>query len=155
MLLRVTRALLKLMRRNAWQGRVLRIVVGQPVLMVLRIVHNRKKKSERIDDRVEGSIQYWYCVTTNPTSFQSIAQRNWSPTANQSLLLFDFVDKCQVLDHPRQTSRKCWCCSALVSRLDRRWGDSCVMPRRYRISVDDARNCCLSLDEEETDSRWR
>jgi hypothetical protein len=69
MLLRVTRALLKLMRRNARQGRVLRIVVGQPVLMVLRIVHNRKKNSERIDDRVEGSIQYWYCVTTNPTSF--------------------------------------------------------------------------------------
>jgi hypothetical protein len=40
MLLWMARSLLELMRGNAWQRRVLRIVVVHPVRVVLRRVHN-------------------------------------------------------------------------------------------------------------------
>jgi hypothetical protein len=86
---------------------------------------------------------------------QSIAQRNWVSHSQLKFAFVDFVDRCQVLDHPGRPR------GSVGVALRRSRGstadevDSCVMPRRYRISVDDARNCCLSLDEEETDSRWR
>lgn len=49
---RQTRALLKLVRRDAWERRVRGVAVTQAIRVILRGIHNRKKKSQRSRLRV-------------------------------------------------------------------------------------------------------